>query len=72
MQQYITTGPKPSGVIGYEIEDTFIKVKFKKGTIYQYSYKSAGIEAVEEMKNLAMASRGLNTYISKNKPKFEI
>jgi len=36
MQQYITTGPKPSGVIGYEIEDTFIKVKFKKGTIYQY------------------------------------
>ncbi len=40
-----------SGVVGYEIGDTLIRVKFS-GTakIYTYSYRSAGIDKVERMK----------------------
>ena len=43
-----------SGVVGYEIGDTFIRVKFS-GTakIYTYSYRKAGVNKVEEMKRLA-------------------
>lgn len=53
-----------SGVVGYEIGNTFIRVKFS-GTakIYTYSYHSAGSEKVERMKQLAKAGDGLNSYI---------
>lgn len=56
-----------SGVVGYEISDTFIRVKFS-GTakIYTYSYRSAGIEKVERMKQLAKVGNGLNAYIRFN------
>ena len=56
-----------SGVVGYEIGDTFIRVKFS-GTakIYTYSYRRAGIEKVERMKQLAKVGNGLNAYIKLN------
>lgn len=53
-----------SGVVSYEVGDTYIRVKFS-GTvkIYTYSYRSAGIEKVERMKQLAKSGDGLNSYI---------
>lgn len=53
-----------SGVVAYEIGETYIKVKFN-GTykIYTYSYRSAGANRVEDMKRLARSGDGLNSYI---------
>ena len=55
-----------SGVVGYEIGDTFIRVKFS-GTakIYTYSYRKAGEFHVEKMKVVAKSGNGLNSYIMK-------
>ena len=59
-----------SGVVGYEIGDTFIRVQFDRTfKIYTYSYRSAGIDRVEDMKRLARSGDGLNSYIMKNKKK---
>lgn len=56
-----------SGVESYYIEDDNIKVVFKSSKkIYKYSYASAGIYHVEEMKNLAINGQGLNSYINLN------
>lgn len=65
MQQYKDID-HDSGVISYDIGDTYIRVWFS-GTArsYTYSYSSAGIGHVEEMKKLAIAGEGLNAYINK-------
>ncbi len=55
-----------SGVQTYEIGDDFIRVTFIDGTPYIYSYKSAGRQHIEEMKDLAERGKGLATYISKH------
>ncbi len=52
-----------SGVTAYEIGDDFIKVQFHDGAIYLYTYQSAGREAIERMKNLAIAGEGLSSFI---------
>ncbi|RSB55211.1 hypothetical protein [Acinetobacter soli] len=53
-----------SGVVAYEIGDTYIRVQFDRTfKIYTYSYRSAGIEKVEHMKKLAQAGDGLNSFI---------
>jgi hypothetical protein len=54
-----------SGVVGYEIGDTFITVWFD-GTArsYTYSYFRAGQAHVERMKQLARTGDGLNAYIN--------
>ena len=55
-----------SGVVGYEIGDTFIRVQFDKAfKIYAYSYRKAGQLHVEKMKVLAKSGNGLNSYIMK-------
>ena len=56
-----------SGVVGYEIGDTFITVWFD-GTArsYTYSYAHAGQAHVERMKQLARAGDGLNAYINEH------
>ena len=56
-----------SGVVGYEIGDTFIRVKFS-GTakIYTYSYRKAGQFHIEKMKVLAKSGNDLNSYIMRN------
>lgn len=65
MQKYKNVGGD-SGVEAFEIGVDFIEVKFAK-TIktYKYSYESAGKEAVEHMKKLALRGEGLNEYINR-------
>ena len=53
-----------SGVLAYEIGDDRIKVKFLDGTIYLYTYQSAGAENIEQMKALAQIGKGLTTFIN--------
>jgi len=68
---YISRSRKKSGVNGFYIERNFIIVRFINGSMYTYSYNSAGQHVVEEMKILALDSMGLSTYIAQNKPGFE-
>lgn len=65
MQQYANYGGN-SSVAGYEIEPTRIRVMFSDGSIYSYSYVSAGRSNVERMKQLAQSGIGLNSYIMRN------
>jgi hypothetical protein len=53
-----------SGVEAYEISERSIKVKFLDDGCYLYDYNSAGVEAIEEMKHLAISGSGLNAYIN--------
>lgn len=65
MQKYGNFGGD-SGVEGFEIGADCIVVKFKKTVrLYTYSYESAGKEAVEHMKKLALSGEGLNEYINR-------
>ena len=65
MQRYANYGGH-SSIAGYEIEPTRIRVMFSDGTVYSYSYASAGINNVERMKQLAMSGQGLNSFIMRN------
>ena len=67
MQPY-TDPDHDSGISAYEIGDDYIKVKFKDGMIYLYTYSSAGSGNVEQMKRLASQGDGLNAYINAHKP----
>lgn len=53
-----------SGVSAYEIGSDYIRVRFSSGSTYQYSYRKAGQVNVENMKILASAGSGLNSYIN--------
>ncbi len=55
-----------SGVVAYETGSDFIRIRFKGGDTYLYTCQSAGAPAVEQMKALAAAGRGLSTFISRN------
>ncbi|MBN3724362.1 hypothetical protein [Burkholderia sp. Ac-20379] len=55
-----------SGVLQYENGSDYIWVVFSDGARYQYTYGSAGAENIETMKKLAVAGRGLNSFIMKN------
>ena len=68
---YSSKSGKSSGVTGYELREDAITVEFNHTEYYVYSYKSAGKRAVEAMKKLALASAGLSTYISREKPGYE-
>ena len=60
-----------SGVVAYEIGSEHIRVKFRYGGTYLYTFNSAGRKAIEEMKALALAGTGLSTYISRRRPPYE-
>lgn len=61
-----------SGVEAYDIGNNYIKIRFKAGDVYLYSYAKPGKRHVEEMKHLATIGKGLATYISRNiKNRFE-
>lgn len=66
MERYRNSGGD-SGVSAYEIGSDYITVKFS-GTarIYRYSYRKAGLNHVETMKQLAQSGSGLNSYINKH------
>ena len=55
-----------SNVSGYGTGKTWIIVQFKDGSMYLYTGRSCGAEAVREMKRLAAVGEGLNSYINKN------
>lgn len=55
-----------SGVAACECGSDFIRVRFKDGSVYLYTYGSAGAHAIEKMKALAAAGDGLNAYINTN------
>ncbi|MDW3711708.1 MULTISPECIES: hypothetical protein [unclassified Pseudomonas] len=65
MKPYKNLG-KDSGVAFYEIENNSITVQFTTGATYLYNYQSAGQQHIEQMKILAIAGRGLNSYIKKH------
>jgi hypothetical protein len=71
MISYRSTSGKKSGVIAFEIKEYSIAVQFIDGTIYMYTYHSAGERAIETMKSHAINSNGLSTYIAKNDPPYE-
>lgn len=64
MERYRNFGGD-SGVAAYEIGSTYIRIMFSTGATYQYSYLKAGSTHVEQMKMLARAGRGLNSYINR-------
>jgi hypothetical protein len=53
-----------SGVVAYEALDDEITVKFRNGDFYLYNHAEPGWQEVEDMKRLAVAGRGLSTYIA--------
>ena len=71
MQAYKSKSGKDSGVVGYKAGSDFIIVQFKSGDIYKYTYSSAGIKTIEEMKKLASGNNGLSTFISREDPPYE-
>lgn len=65
VQQYRTAN-QDTGVIAYETGKGYISVKFRDGSIYTYTNKSAGVAAICEMKTLAKKGAGLTTYINQH------
>jgi len=70
MPLYNSNGEKRSGVLSYKPGKNFIEIQFD-GWLYTYTYSSAGKKTIEEMKKLALANKGLSTFISQNKPPYE-
>lgn len=63
MEPYKNLGGS-SGVVAYEVGPDYVDVAFQDGAVYRYDYGSPGPEATEDLKQLAVAGRGLNTYIN--------
>lgn len=55
-----------SGIESYEILREGVKVRFKGGATYLYDYRIPGRKQVEDMKRLALAGKGLSTYIAQH------
>ena len=56
-----------SGISAYEIGNNSITIQFKgAGKVYKYSYGKAGKNHVDNMKALAIAGAGLNSYLKRN------
>jgi hypothetical protein len=65
MKRYRNLGGD-SGVASYELGVDYINVVFKGGKKpYRWSYRKAGQQHVETMKQLAESGHGLNSYIMK-------
>jgi hypothetical protein len=64
MENYLNLH-RNSGVASFEIGDNFIIVEFNDHSQYLYNYASCGAGCVEQMKSLAIAGAGLNSYISR-------
>ncbi|SFP13515.1 hypothetical protein SAMN05216343_103142 [Oscillibacter sp. PC13] len=54
-----------SGILAYDVGETYIKVLFANGSVYLYSDVSTGHENVACMKALAERGYGLNTFINR-------
>ena len=53
-----------SGIEAYEAGPDFIRVQFSDGSVYLYTYESAGSQNIEHMKQLAVNGQGLNSFIN--------
>lgn len=53
-----------SNVKAYEIGSDYIIVQFAGGRCYMYNYEATGMAAVEKMKALALAGRGLGAMLA--------
>lgn len=65
MNKYRNLG-RDSNICCYEIGPDYIAVEFNDGSMYVYTYRSAGRYHVEKMKTLAVLGSGLNSYIMIN------
>lgn len=54
-----------SGVVAYAIGDDSIAVEFQDGVVYLYTSRSTGAANVREMQRLALAGRGLSSFIAR-------
>lgn len=57
---------KDSTVTYFEILKDIVTVKFTNNTCYNYSNQSVGTTNIEKMKQLAVAGKGLGTFIEAN------
>lgn len=57
-----------SGIAAYEAGAKFIRIQFTSGSIYLYTYGSAGKDDIEEMKELAKEGSGLTRFINDFQP----
>ena len=64
MQRYLNAGGD-SGVAAFEIGQDSITVQFHDGAAYLYNHASAGPANIEQMKQLALGGRGLNSFINR-------
>jgi hypothetical protein len=70
MTPYKSKSGKYSGVTAYQIGRDYIAVQFNHSEVYKYTYSSAGKAVIEKMKSLALANKGLSTYISRHQPPY--
>lgn len=70
MKKYQNLSGK-SAVAMYELAKDVVTVRFATEEVYRYSNQSAGSENISKMKVLALAGKGLGTFIESNvKDKF--
>ncbi len=65
MSTYANLGGN-SGIVSYETGSDSATVTFHDGSSYLYNYAATGQNNVEQMKSLAKAGKGLNSFISIN------
>ena len=54
-----------SNVTAYQYGRDYILVEFNSSAVYKYTYASAGVDNIEEMKMLADRGYGLNGFINR-------
>ena len=57
---------RDTGILSYESGRNWIKILYKGGDEYLYTYNSTGQDHIEIMKDLAEKGIGLSTYVSQN------
>lgn len=67
-QAYRNLG-RDSGVVAFDISPDSITVQFRSGSHYVYNSVAPGAAVVAKLKSLALSGHGLNSYLSKFKPR---
>jgi hypothetical protein len=57
---------KVSKVAAYELKKDAVTIRFTNHTVYRYTNQSADPKNIREMKTLAIAGKGLGTFIEAN------
>jgi hypothetical protein len=64
MERYANNN-RNSGVSSYQIGNDYIWVGFNSGSVYEYTYASAGSSNIETMKSYAVSGSGLGGFINR-------